>query len=74
MLNAARRAYYGWNVAALLLLLGSAAWLGKKGFIGAAKFVAVLAGITFAITCILRYACHVCCVAAAINGINWPRS
>ena len=46
--------YYGWNVAALVILAGCAGWLNFKGAVAAAKFVAVLAGVTFAITVILR--------------------
>lgn len=54
-MNAEVGAYYGWNVGALLLLAVLSVWLSKKGSVSHAKFVAVLAGFTFAITCILRY-------------------
>lgn len=47
-------AYYGWNVAALAILVACGAWLVVKGSVAAGKFVVVLAGFTFAITVILR--------------------
>ncbi|KAL0026270.1 hypothetical protein WJX77_007445 [Trebouxia sp. C0004] len=47
-------AYYGWNCGALVLLALSAVWLGMKGSVTQAKFVAVVAAFTFAITVILR--------------------
>jgi len=55
VVNAEPGAYYGWNVGALVLLAACAVWLGMRGSVTQAKFVAVLAGFTFAITCILRY-------------------
>lgn len=47
-------AYYGWNMAALVVLTACAGWLNVRGSVTPAKFVAVLAGFTFAITVILR--------------------